>query len=280
MPLSESEKVECPHCHALVSLPDAYRELRRVRRLEGEAATRLRALAERASVEPNAFLRWWALSGSTVAHVLKFLLLGFGVLVLSLARAFASKEALRFVMVAMALLIFAIGVFQRLAIGAASYFIGVDLVATFGALRASLGVGAVVALLVPVPAAINTWAETYGVLRLRLKVQLAAVAAPNTAGVFSCRRCGAALVTEPDSLGARCDYCGADNLIGVTTPALDRFARDVSAQRDSLEELLEDEERARAQASNQTSLWLLLAAALPFVFAFIEWFTAGVRRVG
>lgn len=116
---------------------------------------------------------------------------------------------------------------------------------------------------------LSGWSRKRTVSRGSLQAALAAAPPKSAGGPAQCRLCGAALAVAPGALGARCDYCGADNLVQIPAEWVAKvrsITRAVTHQQRTL-----FVEEAKARSSLRWSLfWRLVIGTLlvaPFLIA-------------
>lgn len=194
VPLAAGETTACPYCSATVAIPAAYREMRDGARSDAAAEAGAAALFRAIGRPPSRIAR--ILVGATGWIVaLTGALVPIGVLAGILFIAHGGR-------------LFGVQLYDVLS-SRQQDFIG--LIAPF----ALFGLGV---LLVGA-------ARRHAIEVGRLKAALAAHPPARPGGNASCRECGAALAYGPDDLGARCDYCGSENLVRVPQAYLDRMRK-------------------------------------------------------
>ncbi len=91
-----------------------------------------------------------------------------------------------------------------------------------------------------------------------LQAALSATPPARAGGPSTCRVCGAPLAVLPNALGARCDYCGADNLVAVN----ERWIAGARKTARTLESAMAHALRANADETRRTRRQVLIFAAL------------------
>jgi DNA-directed RNA polymerase subunit RPC12/RpoP len=245
VPLGDGERTTCPYCGTSVAIPADYVELRDAARRDSADRAEASRLYARLGRPPGPALRLWgALARATQGFAWTVFEYGW----------------------ILALILLPVVPFV-LARHAASW-IGVDLMDRFGGPAFALIVLAVFVLLIVVPAALSRNATDKASVRLALQQMLAARAPEQPGGVTRCRRCGAPLTVSSGALGARCDYCRADNLVALPAKWLEIRNRRVARDHDAITAAADDEKRVRATGARRLrtiAVGVLVAAPLAAV---------------
>jgi len=187
VPLGDADVVPCPYCHGEVPVPAPHRALERAQ----EALTRDRADAE----------RLYRRLGRAPPRAL------------ALFRFFDSPWFWMFgagFWIVAGLVLF---VFATPWVGAAVFHVNTyDLLTEKQESAISIG-GTFGSILLGLLLA--GWSRKRSVSRMGLQVALAAAPPRSAGGPARCRRCGAALAVAKGTLGVRCPYCQADNLVAI-----------------------------------------------------------------
>jgi len=237
IPLADADSVSCPYCQTPVPVPAAYRQLKR----ERAALT-----AERAAAE-----KLYRRLGHAPPRVLK------------LFRFFESPWfwmfGAGFWIVACAV-VFVIGTPW---VGATFFHVNTNDLLT-DAVQDAISVGGTIGSIV-LGLLLASWSRKRVASRAGLQVALAAAPPESEGGPARCRRCGAALTVAPGVLGARCDYCHADNLVAIPPAwiaATHHLVRSISVEENAA--LKAD---AEARRSLRWSLfWRLLLGGMLLAF--------------
>jgi hypothetical protein len=125
-----------------------------------------------------------------------------------------------------------------------------------------LGVAGLLYFLGVVPTAL-AWRTSQSISGLEgLQARLAAKPATGESGA-ACRRCGAPLDVRPGALGARCVFCGADNLLIV--PKADAAKEKEEASEIDVEVQSAISKHDATRREDRATMWLLLAVG-PLLF--------------
>ena len=194
VPLGDGDHFPCPYCGADVELPVEYRILRDATAADAEARARAAEIFASVGRPPSALAR-------LLIRSIGFLLLVSGVLIpvpVVLVTAFIHFGGTPFDLQ----LYDVLSEKQQAALTISSPFVAaaVGFLLIGAARKKAIAVG-------------------------RIKAALAARPPPREGGRALCRSCGAALEHGPGDLGARCVYCGADNLLRMPAVWLERMKR-------------------------------------------------------
>jgi DNA-directed RNA polymerase subunit RPC12/RpoP len=228
VPLADADAVACPYCSHTVQVPESLRALRRGLATLTEERRAAEGLYRRIGKPPPRFLRAFLLFESVW-----FWMLGAGFwLVLSIV-------VFTFAVPASCALVLRINTWDVLNDSQES------------ALSIGLTLGTVVLGLL-----LAGWSRKRVIALGGLQAALAATPPSAPGGPSRCRRCAAALVVLPGALGARCDYCRADNLVEIPAEWVQRTSR--IARKVALEEDAAIRAEAEARRELRTSLILRL----------------------
>lgn len=237
VPLGAGDALVCPYCHAAVALPPAYRALRDATLGDEHDRRAAAKLYTELGTPPGALVRlfgssalWWA-----VLILLPFVFAG-----LIWIAIFTTDAVERLFHVALA---------EVLGPARMWTFIGVIITAIVG--------GAFIG---------GAYGRRRALGRRALQTILAAAPPKRTGGPAACRECGAPLAVADGALGARCSYCGADNLVAVDQRWIGGLVRDRQSVSRSAAEAAKidlDERRAlrRALVRRAGIVTILFAAA-------------------
>jgi len=193
--LLEGDVLTCEHCGAEVRVPAKHLALRDAAKRSAEADAEGRALYRRLAKRPSWLLRalagWFSPLALAVGVYPAMFIAGLGVEVALLA--LASRVQ-------------AIDLFDTLREGTQE--------------RTGIGIGFVLAYAGTV---LGVFGQRRAVSRQELQTALAARPPALPGGRFGCRVCGAPLVVAEGSLGAKCMYCSADNLLDVPQPWVEKI---------------------------------------------------------
>ena len=227
VPLGEGDAVACPFCGATVAIPESIRRVRALHRVAEADRARIEALYHRLGAPPGPMLRFWTASGG---------------LVLTILRGGTWISALAILGAPLWLDDWLLDRAPALGLDPVD-FLGPLLFAAVGALAFHL--------LVVAPFIYGTWRNATGSARNRLSASLAARPTRLPGAASTCRQCGAPLSVPPDALGARCDYCGADNLVRLPPEFVKRWARDDLARHAHVVSAVEAEQGVVRQANRR-----------------------------
>lgn len=217
VPLGDGAWAVCPYCRNNVPIPASYQTLRAAARQESEDLAEAEKLYERLGKPPGALLGAWAV----VARAL-------GSWVSSLLGLFARTLAWTWPLAIV--LILPLAVFGHMA----APWLGIDPVSRLGAPAFYVFSFLAFMLVVALPAALAATADERASVRLALQRMLASAPPATQGGVSRCRRCGAPLTVRAGALGARCDYCGTDNLVQLPASWLRTQTRAVVEDHDAI----------------------------------------------
>jgi LSD1 subclass zinc finger protein len=237
VPLGEGDAVACPFCDATVAIPESIRRVRALHRVAEADRARVEALYRGLGEPPGPMLRFWTASGGLVLAILRG---GTWISALTILGA-------------------PLWLHDWLLDRAPA--LGFDPVDVLGPLLfAALGALAL-HLLVVAPFIYGTWRNATGSVRNRLSASLAARPARLPGAASTCRQCGAPLSVPPGALGARCDYCGADNLVRLPPEFVKRWARDDLARHAHVVSAVEAEQGVVRQANRRALRGALVGLA-------------------
>lgn len=228
VPLADGDTVPCPYCGATVELPESYRTLRDLHRIDASDRARVHAAWARLGAPPGRLFLWWVAAARGVM------------------RAAASLSLLSFIAyMAVGSLVAGPMIARR----AAQWRI--DPVDVAGPFRFSLALSLAFELVLVAPLVVGSYRRKAAELRRRLGASLAATPPREPARPSTCRMCGAPLTVAADALGARCSYCGADNLVKLPPAWIaQRTAEEVSQHADATRLLDEQAEALRGARSS------------------------------
>ncbi len=224
MPLGDGPWVVCPYCRSNVPIPASYRELRAAARQASEDLAEAKKEFKRLGKPPGAILGAWGAvaraMGTGVWSTLGFV-----------------SRTLSWTWPVAIVLILPLAIFGH----QVAPWLGVDPVSRLGAPAFYVFAFAGFMLVVALPAALAATAEERASTRLGLQRMLATAPPGKDGGVSLCRRCGAPLTVRAGALGARCDYCGADNLVQLPAAWLRTETRSVVEDHDAITSAVQSE---------------------------------------
>lgn len=197
VPLVASASTTCPYCRAVVEVPQAYHQHKAALEALAQSQASARDLYEALGQAPSRLFRAFAFFDSVW-----FWALGLGFW-------------LTFAMFAMVYVVPWVG---RVVFAVNTADVMSARQQTMLTLGGSLG-SVVFGLL------LSAWGRQRAIRRGGLQAALAAKAPAAAGGPARCRSCGAALAFTEGSLGARCDYCSADNLLMIPKTWAGRMAK-------------------------------------------------------
>jgi WD40 repeat protein len=244
VPVADAESRPCPSCGAVVPMPEEHRALREAGRVLQAGRREAQALYRELGRPPGPWLRAWAAvatgAGWLVASVFGLLLYVGG----------AATVVAFFVL--------------ELGLHALAPEIGRDWVDVYGGGGAYLRVLLGLEVLVLLPIALCGAAARSAELRREVQAALAAAPPATPAGPARCRRCLAALEVEAGALGARCLYCGADNLLRLPAAWVEAARREDLRQLGAIEAVRrQGREALQAEHSERWTLAVGCVLALP-----------------
>jgi uncharacterized Zn finger protein (UPF0148 family) len=188
--LIDGDVITCEHCGAEVHVPAKHVALRDAARRAAEADTEGRALYAHLAKRPSWPLRvlagWFSPIALAVGVFPAMFIAGLGVELPVLTVASSLRPT--------------------------NYF---DTVPESTQVRTGIGIGFVLAYAGTI---LGVFGQQRAVSRQELQAALAAKPPALAGGRFGCRVCGAPLVVADGAIGAKCMYCGADNLVEVPKP--------------------------------------------------------------
>ena len=232
VPLGDGDRFPCPYCSAEVELPAEYRSLRDATAIDAEARARAAELFAAVGRPPSAWARF-------VIRSIGFLLLVSGILIpipVVLVTVFIHFGGTPFGLQ----LYDVLSEKQQAALTISSPFVAaaVGFLLVGAARKKAIAVG-------------------------RIQAALAARPPPRAGGSALCRNCGAALEHGGEDLGARCVYCGADNLLRMPAAWLERMKRyqvELAPIHDAWRELAAERQRHRRRLLWRSALAAPLVA--------------------
>lgn len=225
-PVPDADVVHCAACGATAPLPPPYRMLRDAARMSQTDAAQLDALYADVSRPPSLLQRVAIVVGYGLG-VLTLLVFGIGALIgavlgfLGAAKLEVKDELALGIIVLVAVVcgVMSVPFVGEWIVGFATFRTtdaALDL-ATGGEVQWPIdaAVAGILYFFSVVPIAI-AWRTSENVSAVKeLQSKLAAQPPSTPGGACGCRTCGAALTVRPGALGARCIYCGTDNLVAV-----------------------------------------------------------------
>lgn len=219
VPLGDGDAVECTHCHAQVPVPTEYRELRDTARTASGDRQEAEELYRHLGTPPDETLYKigggvrsvvgaFSIAGTGFIRVWRYALVELGPSLFSGGSNVDGAALALFAVIALAPLIVVCGLLYGLDLLVWSVAPDADVLA------ADIVAGVVLYVMIVVAGLRQFWEERVA-LRRRLQSELIAQPPLNAGGPALCRECGAALTVPASALGARCDYCGADNLVAL-----------------------------------------------------------------
>lgn len=205
VPLGTGDTATCAACGASVPLPEQYRALRDTEHQDSTDRAEAERLYRKLGKPPSKWLELWVtvfvLGAGAIGGVI-YLLVAIGGVFILLA----------------ALLL-------ELLLHWLAGPLGIDLIDRFGGGTTYAVFAAAVLVLGVLPAWLASYLQSSGDLRLKLQANLAARPPQRPGFPSTCRQCGAALDVAPGQLGARCAYCGSDNLVALPPEWVERAGK-------------------------------------------------------
>lgn len=251
VPLADKDEVRCPYCGAAVPIPEEHRALRReLATLTSERRT-AEGLYRRLGEPPSRVLRLFLVFESPW-----FWLFGAGFWIVFCVTAFTF--AVPFVAA------------HLLRINANDVLTAQQLdMINIGGTLGTIVLGLLLA----------AWNHKRVVSLGGLQAALAAAPPSSPGGPARCRTCGAALGVAPGALGARCDYCHADNLVQIPPD----WVRRASQLARSVARATDDAVRAEREARSKlrwSLFWRLVLGGGPVALLMVGFASASSNGQG
>lgn len=210
----------CLHCHAQAPLPEAYRAVRAARAQDPAAVRRANAVLAQLDDPP------WLVT-RVLAAVLDLPMLAF----------------LFFYGTPLGLFAIIVG----LVIGE-TYAPALGLTTDGGKLALTVVVIMLLVLVSTfVPRVLGVYSNRRTVSKMKLVAALAARPPSMPGGPSHCRSCGAPLLANEGGTVARCNYCGTDNLVAITTTLVTAVVGRVASIRTLTDDVAASDRRARSE---------------------------------
>ena len=216
VPIGDGNTTKCPFCGGEVAVPAEYITLRDAdehqRKARAEAVELLGQLAQPMPLPVRAF---WIVGKVATYATIGVAIYGF---VVGLIIGFDSPPphgTLDFIL-ALLLALIAVPMTWEWLLHALASTLHVDLLDKLTGFGGHALLGIVIAVFFVLPILLGRRAAKFRELHDRLQARFASRKPSRPGGPAQCRHCSAPLEVAPGALGARCLYCGTDNLLTVT----------------------------------------------------------------
>jgi len=216
VPLGEGATTRCPYCAAEAPIPPAYLKMRDEDRAQIAARAEAAALIAELAAPLPAPIRAFALVGKIAGYVaLGIFVLAF-VLGFFLAMSEGGGGGVLTLIFAVFVALLSVPIAWEWALHALADTLHVDVVDRMSGFGAHLLLGVFVVVFFLVPLVLGYYARSIIAARSRLQRMFRSKPPARPGGPATCRHCDAPLDVATGALGARCLYCGTDNLVSLS----------------------------------------------------------------
>lgn len=280
VPLGDGATAKCPYCAAEIPIPPAYLTVRDEDRALIEARAEAAKLIAKLATPLPLPVRAFAFLGIAVGYVA----LGLFALAFLLGFILAVHEGggggLLTLIFAVFVALLAVPMAWEWLLRALADRLHVDLVDRLSGFGAHLLFGLVVTLFVLVPVALGFYARTLVAAHARLRASFASKPPARPGGPATCRHCDAPLDVPAGALGVRCLYCGADNLVGLSTEMVKAAVGASANSHRALADAVGEQTGARRDLKAQLKALPIAAAVLVPLFGGLGLMTECVMDEG